>query len=417
MKRFALIVGISFNIFHLNAQSNFVPGTIYTRNGDSIAGNIDYRNWKKNPERINFDRNGNAESFTADDISGFYIIPENERYLSYKVNIDMTPDDPDKILAAGTTTAYSEERAVFMLQLLHSNSLNLYSFTDNNNKEHFFYQKGLQTPTELINHYLLTGQPTQLVHNSRYQDQLKELFQSCAVVAAKTGSLRYREKEILQIFTTYVNCTSPGEIVYAKKQDPLRIKLGIVAGIMYNNFTFKGNHPYSKADYSGNISPIAGISLDLGLSRSYDKLHIINELIYKKYKTSGSYSGTNINNYDYTTDVAFAFSYLQLNTLGRYIFSPSARVRPFANLGLSNAVVIATHENNAYTKYSNGLEVNESGISGPRKYEFSFFAGIGISTQYIIAEIRYGHSQKSFSSSFDLDIITKSPQMIITYLF
>jgi hypothetical protein len=418
MKSTVIIILIFALTIHASGQVNFVTGTVVTLNGDSLTGKIDYREWKKMPEKIIFENtSGQRQSYDAASLSSFIVIPKNETYISRSVEIDMTPDDPDKVLRENITSPYIAEKTIFILQLVKHATVSLYQFTDDYNKIHFFYVKENEKPVELIHHYIYSEQSLQTEHNTKFKEQLAILFAACPTVVAKTENLKYREKELQQLVVKYLNCITPASAIEIKKKAKLPIIFGVMGGAMFNSYKFKGVNNLAQDNYSSSQSPLVGASVDIGLSRSYDKFHIITELVYKKYKTSNSFTRNITAGYTSQNDVAFSLSYIQLNTLIRHIFSLTPVVKPYINIGVGNAFMITEKENKIYTKYSYGNEETGKAIDGPKKYEFSSMAGIGVGIKKIQFELRYGYSKKAFSPYSNLNITANSSQFILTYRF
>jgi hypothetical protein len=65
---------------------------------------------------------------------------------------------------------------------------------------------------------------------------------------------------------------------------------------------------------------------------------------------------------------------------------PKGVVRPFAHLGMGNALIISTKNNN-YDDDS--LDDHRVAIDGPRKYEQSLVGGIGMKASRFQLEARY----------------------------
>ncbi|MBL0134897.1 MAG: hypothetical protein IPP79_13335 [Chitinophagaceae bacterium] len=61
-------------------------------------------------------------------------------------------------------------------------------------------------------------------------------------------------------------------------------------------------------NYSSNLSPVIGNLLDFGLTFELQLLNIVNELIYKEYKTAAVFSANYGNGYRYDYDTRFKFS-------------------------------------------------------------------------------------------------------------
>jgi len=104
MKKCVFILALLAVNFLGSSQSNFVQAVVINNNGDSIHGQIDYRNWKINPQTINFINAVNEkQAFDAASIKGFYIPGVQEIYTSFSVEIDMIPGDLDRALTVSLT--------------------------------------------------------------------------------------------------------------------------------------------------------------------------------------------------------------------------------------------------------------------------------------------------------------------------
>ena len=174
---------VAINAF-ASGQSNFVKAVIINYNGDSIYGNIDYRNWKNNPQTINFINPANEkQTFDPSSIKGFYIPSANETYTSFAVEMDMIPSDQNEVINNSFIDSPTIKKSAFLLQLIMHPLLRLYQFSDNN-KEHFYYIKGTGEPVELIHHYLYDESNKQVREDVTYKKQLFALFAACPDILA-----------------------------------------------------------------------------------------------------------------------------------------------------------------------------------------------------------------------------------------
>src|SRR2546421_10965438 len=97
--KYRFLVCLLLWINQLFAQSNYQPAVVINNNGDSVAGKLDYRNWKKNPETITFIGPGSVhQTFNPDSIQGIFIPSENEVYTSYSVGVDMRCRDAEEAI-------------------------------------------------------------------------------------------------------------------------------------------------------------------------------------------------------------------------------------------------------------------------------------------------------------------------------
>ncbi len=419
MRKFVLniILMLMINAF-ASGQSNFVKCIVINNNGDSVYGNIDYRNWKNNPQTIHFKNAANEEqTFDAFSIMGFYVPSVNEIYTSFKIKVDMLPRQQDEAIENSYVDTTTLHTRAFLLQLIMHPTLRLYQLISNN-KEHFYFIKGNGEPIELIHHYLYDESTKQVYEDKTYKEQLSGLFTSCPSVIGRLKTMKFRKTEIVDIIRKYLQCSSPGSAIAIKKKDVVSVRFGIIGGIMLNTFHFNGtNILLVDNNYSSNVSPVLGVSLDIGLPRNRNTWHIVNELIYKLYKTGSTFTRPYGSGYTVNSDVALSFSYAQLNTIVRYVFQSNGSLRPYINLGIGNAFIIAENKNNSHNVYSFGREEDVKAIDGPNKYEFSALYGAGLQIRNLQLEFRYGHSKKSFSPYLSLEVNPTSYQFIITYKF
>lgn len=181
-----------------------------------------------------------------------------------------------------------------MLQLVKNPLISLYQFADSAIKTHFYYIKQNGSPVELILHYLYSEQSSKSEHNTSYKQQLASLSTGCHPFENRTENLKYRQKEMQDFIVRYLNCVDPASDVEIKKKKNLPVKFGMFAGVMSNSYNFEGNYnDLAKFNYGNNVSPLFSVSSDIGLSHDYDKLYIVNELLYKRYEIkSDTYSGS-----------------------------------------------------------------------------------------------------------------------------
>lgn len=416
---FALCLHVNIMVI---AQSHYISAVVIKNNGDSIAGKIDNRNWNKNAERINFIAGNKKEVVDVDAIKSIYLINEQEKYVSYAIKIDSTPGNYLQAYSSKIASPSFTEKNVFLLQLLKTDSVSLYLYSGGD-RNHFYYTTKNEPPVELIYHFLYDENTSEVKTVTTYKQQLFTLMSACTTIAGKIETVRYTEKDLKKIFLDFLKCGNSAGLVEVKKNNRLPLRFGVVGGALYNNFTFVGNGrihadnytDYTIGNYKSNLSPLLGVSLDIGLWHAPHNWHIINELVFKVYKTSNSIF-THTVLYDYTDDIGLSFYYLQLNSLLRYGFQIKAVVKPFINIGVGNGLRISDRQNFSHLTYTNGPEKTIVAIDGPEIYEQSLLFGIGLSLKNMQLEGRYAKSG-GFSPYVNFKSKVRSPQLVFTYQF
>lgn len=409
-----------FILIHFSAatQSNFTKGIIISNKGDSINGMIDYRNWKYNPASINFVSETNEKTLLdASAIKGFIIPSAGETYSSFLAELDMLPGDPDDAINNRFSDSPVLKKRIFLLQLVKHPAASLYLFADSR-KEHLYYVKRNEEPVELIHHYVYDESIKQVQEITTYKEQLVDFFAACSDIANAAQTVKFAKKSIMDLLLKYIQCTVPGTTVDIKRKDPDLLTFGIIAGAIFNKYRIDGTNTILVDDnYSNTLSPLLGLSIDIGLSRNQHKWHIINEVVYKMHKTGSSFTRPYGSGYFRTNDVTLSLSYIQLNSIIRYVFQSNRSLSPFVNAGIGNGVIVAENKNTLHTTYSFGTEENTKALDGPKKHEFSLLVGVGLVLNKIQLELRYSASSKSFSPYHDLNINPTSYQFLITCQF
>ena len=121
----------------LSAQKNFLPATVVTLSGDTLNGQIDYKNWSRNPSSISFKVNDNAEAISYDPSMIRSFMVANDIYRSAIVEIDKRYDDLGHMSTDATIVTRTD--TVF-LNLVVGGSKPLYQYYDN--VHHFYIESG-----------------------------------------------------------------------------------------------------------------------------------------------------------------------------------------------------------------------------------------------------------------------------------
>jgi hypothetical protein len=108
------------------SQTNFQKGYIIKSTGDTVRGYVDYQEWNRNPQSINFKSETDDKAvtvYTPENSSGFGI-NKYDLYRSYKCTIST-----GKTQEAGLSTG-SIYAQVFLKVLVNGPLVKLYDYTD-----------------------------------------------------------------------------------------------------------------------------------------------------------------------------------------------------------------------------------------------------------------------------------------------
>lgn len=369
----------------LAAQQNFIPGTVMLPGGDSARGRIDYRKWDKSPLQIVFrDDNGVEKTYKPEDIKGFRVAENDETYLSVNALMDVTKETVDILSASRERDSVS---GTFFFRQLMNGPVKLLLYVDRNNREHFAVMEK-DSVTQLVKktvyvHDHDSPDYSKLLTHYFYRQQLANIAGEC-VPQQKVLRLDYSEKDIRKILQQYTACRYPGEKVVLRKEDrQTKATVGVMGGGSMTFTSFTGDHPLARGKYDPKFSPVAGIFLDIPISRNRQKFSWNNELVYATRPMASTFMRNGLR---YEVDVDLR--YIQVQTLVKYTY-PKGRLRPYVNAGVAGAISIGgKDELRRITENSSYVPEPEKALDGGREFFLPLLAGVGVRYEKLHAEVR-----------------------------
>ncbi|MEM6633311.1 MAG: hypothetical protein AAF694_26805 [Bacteroidota bacterium] len=346
------------------AQENFVPGFILTLAEDTLQGEIDYREWKNNPNEIKFrDSRGRSTAFTASDIKGFGLIGgSKDLYISDSLLVDITPVG-DKAISIKEGPKF-EKRSVFLRVLL-AGQINLYELQESP-KVHFFVQKGTGEVLELIYRIFLVPKgidqsalSNSIVEDFSFRNQLLDITGDCSTLSKKAfKDLNYSAKSLGKILSKYNSCFGQNESDYIKKENQVSRGIFGIVGVsssrvgfnLQNYFEDRSILPrylpeYADMNYEFGPGFMAGVGINLQGKRNLGKDHTQFELLLHQVSHKGE-GGDN-------TPFDFQLMTIQANIWYRRKLSHS-HIAPYVGIGFSVSTSIA-EEYNSRSRVGNSL--------------------------------------------------------------
>lgn len=399
MKKLLLILTSVLNLTYaqsLKSQSNYLDGSIIDLEGDTIKGLINYLNWDKNPDFIEFMKIGDShariltpllikEFHVADEIYESATIEVDES--SYKIE-DLDYDPKLKL----------KERTVF-LQVIFRGSKSLCYYKDDDSKEHFFIGAGLGYELLVYKTYLKkVDNYTNVIENKKYAGQLVLYLDNCPALKNEIARCEYDKKNLSALFDKYYECIEEKES-HKKQKDKVKVNAGVFVGMSYATISCGANDLYAsnytkflRAEYDWSLNLSGGISIDFILPRNLGRWSINNEFIYTSYNITGKYEYYfyNENEYKYNI-IELGYSYIKMNNMVRFRIPIEAQFL-YINLGISNGFAFSeTNYEQTVTKWSSEiLEIEEGlALANTRKYEQGLLFGLGGKYKNFSIEFRF----------------------------
>ncbi len=372
-----LIIGLLACQFTI-AQSNFLSGKIIATNGDTINAFIDYRGWIKNPHFINVKNNLNEESIVkkTSDILEFRV--KDEIYVSAIVEVAL--NDTELANSEGNPNVKTSTDTVF-LQTLFRGEKSLFFYKGKNRADSYYIQT--KNGYELLMYKKYTAKvqgQRQTKENKEYVNQLNKYLKGCPDLFEEAKKIGYTEKYLINLFENYYSCSNE-EVLFKREAKKAKKEFGLIGGVSFTKLFFEGkvfDHLINPS-FDLSIDPSFGLFLDFVFPRSQGKWSIYNEFLVTNYSTESEYEEIISNNHSISSVSKIGYTYFNLNNMVQFKY-PIGSVFLFANLGISNGVVIRTiNSREAERLLSNEItKTIEPAVRSTRNHEQSVIAGTGL---------------------------------------
>lgn len=250
---FHLFIGI-FIMSNSFSQENYLNGYIIQLNGDTLKGFVDYRNWKINPDKINFkeDLNGVKTNYAAIDIKAFGV--EGEKYVSAIAETEISPSSlnnitPDQALNIIIDTSF--------LQTIIEGEKSLYYKVNRFGNDQFYVKIDNKYELLTFKRYLVKKDGKDIAaENKKYIGQLSFYLNSCSELQSKLKDTEYSTKSLKELFFMYYSCTG-SEIEFVKEKEKVKVEFGFLAGLSLTTLKFESEEfdYLVNADYPYSANP------------------------------------------------------------------------------------------------------------------------------------------------------------------
>jgi hypothetical protein len=389
---------------------------VVLKNGDTVKGQIDYRNWEVNPTKVRFKNSSSEITYTAQEIISFEIIGE-DKYQSAIITKDMRPIGINGINMIGDEEIIVTDTA-FLRILVKGGNVSLLELRDH--KQHFFIQEKLNNqPEELIYKKYMSEDKSHISEKAVFRNQLNRLANSYNITGLdnKIEKCDYTLKDLRTIIWV-INGEDfkTAAAVEKKKKEPMQLMIG--GGAQYYSFSFGGNNEmYSPFQFKNEIAPIVSAAMDVFAGRNAQKLAIRFQFSYTQMKYNGSYEAiTNL----LSRTQKFTYQITQNNITSQaailYHFVNQKKFRMYGGAGL--AFTFSSYPTNIYNVYTvetghnettyNALDLEETWVHsdlviGARLYNK---VNLSLSTKLTGGFINYNNiSSKLFPVAFTASYI------------
>lgn len=189
------------------AQISFEKGYYILNDGSRIECFIRNIDWKNNPTDFKYKTQLSDNDFKTETIANVqeFGIDNETTFKKFKIKIDRTSDEPNKLLA-DRNPVFKEE--VIFLKVLVKGNATLYSYTDQNLNRYFYETKTIPVEQLVYTKYYKidsNGSPTILAENNEYKQQLFQNVKAENTTEKEIIKLNYNKSDLTKYFIKYNN--------------------------------------------------------------------------------------------------------------------------------------------------------------------------------------------------------------------
>jgi len=346
MKRFVFTAAaFLFCSTLLKAQVNFQPGTIVTLTGETRNGQIDYREWKKNPRTISF-KSGNESNSTEYSVAtlAYFEITGKEKYIRAAVRMDMRPVEMIQLTPEQADTVKTD--TVFLREIFVNNKVSLYLFSDF--KSHFFIKEtGADFEELAFKVQLLSSEKgTYLDTKNLFRGQLQKFIGSNPnrkKIESRLKRLRYTEHDLTDFLTSVTGNANNDDKSTKTKPD-----FFLQAGMQYSALKVSGNTPLTAFHFSNSVTPLFGAGIDFKSNRNFSDFVFRIEATYSSLHYKGTHQAFSVTNTAINEEYLLKINNITpaVSLLYHFIRTTSNRVY----VGVGSSVSISGYTSNEFTK-------------------------------------------------------------------
>lgn len=359
--------------FTAAAQADFRSGYIVRPAGDTLRGEVDYRDAGFNGQQCRFRATPEAAPTTFGPAE---LLAYGLRDGSHLYRTQVPTGSP----APGTMAP------PYFMEVLVSGPANLYAWRDGEQADHYYVATATFPLAELVHRKVLLEEQRILQEQNTYRNTLAQALVGCPAAQAKLPTLPFTPRALAQAVIAYNACqgvvaAQPAVAPIQRQRQPVRF--GLVVGGESAKSHFEGSpSQFSTGQTNLVLGPsgavVGGLTANVALTALSTKLSLEAELLYESQAYTQAYGSGISGHYNYH----FEMAYVKLPLLVRYTF-PTGKVRPVVEGGPTIGYALKLKTETYFTNNS-GVDGSPAGFftDNQRRLQESLMAGVGVQFGY-----------------------------------
>jgi hypothetical protein len=334
----------------LQAQKDYLPGTLVLNNGDTLSGYIEYQNWSRTPTSIEFKRTPAAatETFTLRELKGFAIKDADKFHKA----VIWKEYEPDNFTAQRYEALPRRQDTVFLRSVVEAARFSLYEYTDE--RSHYFIRPAGDTLQELLNPSEYNTATAQFTTRAVYRDQLRLYavgHPQKQQLLRKIEAAPYRETHFKAIVRQIVGKEG---IAYSSRDKAITTRqVFVLAGVLFNTNLIKRDNPSAAESYNKTNFQLNG-GVDFFSLKRFQHMFFRAELRVGKSSYKNEFwelkytTGSKLHRYD--------VDYLSFNPALHVLFPlvRTDKAQFYGGGGLSYTILKSTRYSHTVAAYASG---------------------------------------------------------------
>jgi hypothetical protein len=372
-------------------SQELTEGFVVKTSGDTIRGLIRERfEWSKVKSiEVGDSLRAGTMSIPMTEVDNFFLSNHNSYYLRRTLEIDKKPIETSRLEESPLNDFHTE---TIVIRQLEEGKVNLYTYVDENGKQHFFVQPGKKksiTVLLYIRYYIPGG--SQIIEHTPYIGTLRNLLTDCYKVRI-SKNLAYNERALRRVIAQYNSCfsttTNTTAVVSGGTQGSIAIDVFAGGGVAFENFRGGklGADLYyadpNGADFKTTTAAFYGVNFHYLAPRS---TRLIAGLRFGYFKTGTSIASDErvLTRYDLWMDFSAITTALSL----KYIANPDQKFKFYVSASIGPLFLLKA--TSTFTVTDLALNTTTDGIdfASYKKSGLAYSAGLGTSLDRISLEV------------------------------
>lgn len=280
MKKILFILFFLFLSAEFYAQVNFEKGYFTDLNGHKNQGWIKNKDWKNNPDEIEFRSSEKAEiqKLSLEDFIEFGI-DGGVKFIKATVALDRSKEDLNSLSYDSQPDLKEEE---ILLKVLIEGKADLYSYGDKNLRKYFYKMQGEEIQPLIYKLYKTSHDKTG--ENNTFRSQLSKDLQCAAIENRDIRNLKYRKRGLVKLFESYNTCAE-GDFKNYEKPAKNPFHLSLHAGVANSSLSIQNsNSSQNNLDFKDKINFRFGFGAEYVFPFHKNKWALMIEPTYQSYK-------------------------------------------------------------------------------------------------------------------------------------